>query len=460
MTLERPWPKPLAEIAYHGMAGDIVKAIEPETEADPAAVLLQLLTMFGNAINRSPHFRVGADVHHLNLFVAVVADTSKGRKGMSRGRAQQIFDAVDPDWVRDCVTSGLSSGEGLIWSIRDPLTKKVARREKGRIVAYDDVVEDHGIEDKRLLVIESEFASTLKVMQRDGNTLSPLLRLAWDGQDLRTLTKNSSARATSPHISVVAHITAEELRRHLELTEYANGFGNRFLWVLAKRSKELPHGGQPVDFRSSSRDLAHAIDLARRKGELHRDDAADRLWETVYGRLSAGRPGLLGAVTARAEAQVMRLACLYSLLDAEPHITETHVTAGLELWRYCFQSAAYLFGDRLGDIVADTILNRLKQVWPANLTRTEISLLFHRNQSATAIDRALAQLKDLHLADVEKDASSSGRPVERWFYIGNEINEINEKRPEGGEDISFNSFISSPQKRSSDDWTRHFIHPS
>ena len=139
---EIPWPKPLGEAAYHGVLGQVVRAIEPQTEADPVAVLLHLLVMFGNAIGRTPRFQVGADVHHLNLFAAIVGTTAKGRKGMSRNQAQQIFDTLDEHWVRHCVTTGFSSGEGLIWAIRDPIERQHPIKEKGRTVGYETVIDD------------------------------------------------------------------------------------------------------------------------------------------------------------------------------------------------------------------------------------------------------------------------------------------------------------------------------
>jgi hypothetical protein len=43
----------------------------------------------------------------------------------------------------------------------------------------------------RLLVLEGEFASTLRVMGRDGNTLSAVIRNAWDSGNLRILSKNT-----------------------------------------------------------------------------------------------------------------------------------------------------------------------------------------------------------------------------------------------------------------------------
>ena len=72
----------------------------------------------------------------------------------------------------DRIQTGLSSGEGLIWAIRDPIYKKDQIKKDGLVTGdYQDLLVDEGVEDKRLLVIESEYALTLRVLGRDGNTL-------------------------------------------------------------------------------------------------------------------------------------------------------------------------------------------------------------------------------------------------------------------------------------------------
>src|SRR5262249_53961795 len=126
---------------------------------------------------------------------------------------------------------------------RDPIVRPRSLGGRRPAMGEADEVIDPGVVDKRLLVVESEFASPLCVMKREGNTLSSLLRLAWETGSLRSMTKNSPARATGAHISVIGHITRTELCRHLDETETANGFGNRILWVCARRSKVLPEGG-------------------------------------------------------------------------------------------------------------------------------------------------------------------------------------------------------------------------
>src|SRR5262245_9273058 len=426
-TTNDPWPKPLTPPAFHGLLGAIVRAIEPHTEADPAALLTHVLAMFGNVIGRAPHLLAEGDRHYTNLNVGIVGRTAKGRKGVSRGQAQRIFDAIDEPWGRDHVTSGLSSGEGLIWQVRDPITKQQPIRTGGKVTGYQDVIDDKGVEDKRLLVIESELASTLKVMAREGNTLSPVIRQAWDGQDLRTLTKTNAARATAPHVSLIGHITRDELRRYLDATECANGFGNRFLWVCAKRSKELPDGGGRVALDRFVAPLHAAVQHARACGTLGRTPAATILWRAVYGQLSAGRPGMLGAMTARAEAQFMRLALLYALADLRDVIDRPHVQAALAVWRYCFASARYLFGDRLGDPTADEILRALRAEYPASLTRRDLHDVFGRNRSAAEISRALGLLVECRLVQSDHDHTGSGRPAERWVACSKTDDELNEQ---------------------------------
>jgi hypothetical protein len=415
------WPGPPAKEAFYGPAGDIVRTIEPHSEADPVALLVNLLVAFGSVVGRRAYFVAEADRHYPNLYAVLVGETSKGRKGSSWGHIRGLLSLVDEEWAGERVQSGLSSGEGLIWAVRDPIERQEPITEgRGRqvsIVDYETVVTDPGVEDRRLTIVETEFASTLRILRREGNTLSATLRQAWDTGDLRTLTKNSPAKATGAHISILGHITREELLRYLEDTETANGFANRFLWVCVRRSKALPEGGnlQEAQLRPLAQRLARAVEAAEGVGEMRRDEEARKLWWEVYPELSEGKPGLLGAVISRAEAQVMRLACVYALLDCSPVVGEAHLRAALALWDYCEGSVRFIFGDRLGDPVADALLKALQEA-PEGLTRTQISNLLGRNQSASRIAQALASLEGLGKVRRLKE-ESGGRPAERWAAV-------------------------------------------
>jgi hypothetical protein len=415
---EPAWPDPPAEEAFHGLAGRIVRMIEPSSEADPVALLVQTLVAFGSIIGRGAHFPVEGDKHHGNEFIVLVGKTSKGRKGTSFNRINRLMTEVEEAWATSRIQTGLSSGEGLIWAVRDPISKREKIKDKGE-VRYEDVEVDPGESDKRLLVYEPEFANVLKQTERQGNTLSAILRQAWDGMNLRTMTKNSPARSTGAHISLIGHITADELRRYLTLTESANGFGNRHTWFCIQRSKQLPEGGplDPAEWAATREDLVRSLEFAKTVGEIRRDADAREIWAQVYGELSEGRPGLAGAILARTEAHVMRFAMLYALLDCSPVIRADHLLASLALMDYATRSVLYVFGEDLGDAVADDIL-RLLRGCPGGLTRNEIRNFFDRNQPAQRIGKALGLLLQHRLARSEQHKDTGGRPAERWYAVG------------------------------------------
>jgi hypothetical protein len=252
----------LGDAALYGLAGDVVNTILPHTESDPVALLVQFLTMFGNVVGPSPYYLVESDKHRANIFSVLVGASAKGRKGTSAGRVADALSLADERWAKDRTVSGLSSGEGLIDSVRDEVRKWDAKE-------HCEVVIDQGVRDKRLLVTEPEFAGALSVMERHGNTLSPTIRNAWDGKRLQTLTRNSPLRATGAHVSIIGHVTKDELRARLSRTDMANGFANRFIFPRVKRSKLLPFGGHLDDVAMQPlRDrIKLAVESAREVGE-------------------------------------------------------------------------------------------------------------------------------------------------------------------------------------------------
>src|SRR5262249_4125008 len=413
---ELEWPT-MDEAAYHGIAGQIVRTIEPHSESDPVALLLQLLVCFGNIIGRTRYVRTESNRQYPNLFAGLVGATSKTRKGTSFGRIQAVVEVVDPMWTMERVHGGLSSGEGLINIVRDPIMKWDKETKK-----Y--VEADHGIDDKRVLVVEPEVAGVLAVMERSGNTISHLLRKAWDGGKLQTMTRKDPLTATNAHISVIGHITLDELQARLTHTEMANGFANRFLFALIKRSKLLPHGGNLTDDEISRLGVELKDIVVFVKGDpmngvvrpprLTMTGAAEEQWGYLYHKLAVEHPGLLGAITARAETQILRLALIYALLDRSDQIDLPHIEAGRVVWSYCDASAAYIFGETLGDDVADTILQALKNAGPGGMTRTTIIDLFNRNQSRTRINTALGLLaKNGRVRSELREGKT--RPFEVWF---------------------------------------------
>ena len=402
--------------AYHGIAGEVVQLLQPHTEADPIALLASFLAEVGASLNRGPHLILDGTVHPLLFWPVLVGRSSKSRKGTAGKRIEHILRLADPAWMRGEYKGTLSSGEGLAFAVRDPQFKDEPLRDKGKPTGDTVTVQvDPGVEDKRLFLVQSEFGAVLRVMARDGNSLSGVLRDAWDGLDLAPMTKANRIRATAPHIGIAGHVTRDELLRNLNSTEASNGFGNRFVWLLVQRSQELPFSSMPdqEQLMALARKVGIAIRQGRTLGQMSFTESARNAWRAIYHDLSADRPGLAGGLLTRAEAHVMTLSGLYALLDGQAAIDTLHLKAALALWEYAEGSTRQIFGDSLGDPIADTIYRALLSA--GELDDSDVSALFGRNVSADRLQQAKGMLQVHGLAHSHlRYGESGGRPSRVW----------------------------------------------
>jgi hypothetical protein len=388
--------------AFHGIAGEFVRLVLPETEADESAILVQFLVMVGNLVGRRPHARVGATSHFLNEFAVVVGATSSGRKGTGGDLVRYVLEHVDPAWVTGRIMEGgLASGEGLVFQVRDPVVRREPIKDRGKALEYVEVVVDAGEPDKRLCVSEGEFAAVLRVSKKEGNILSVNLRHAWDGKNLRNASKNSPLRATAPHISINAHITLAELKQTLAETENWNGFSNRFLWLVSRRSKLLPDGGRLPDLTSIVERLKAVVEFAQGCGELRRDTDASGLWRRLYiEHASRFRPGALAGVLGRAEAHMLRLSCIYAILDHSPCVRVEHVRAAAAVWDCCEASTSIIFGDVAGSSVEEKVLRIIRE--NPGCTRTYITRSLSNHITGCRLVAAIGTLRTAGLVRIEE----------------------------------------------------------
>jgi hypothetical protein len=391
----QPNPNPiLAEAALYGIVGKAVRALAPHTEADPAGILLQLLVAFGNLVGPAPHCMVDATRHALNLFVVLVGESSKARKGTSWNLIRHLFAEVDLPWVEQRITNVRLTPASLIYALR-------AQQQ---------------VSDPRLLVLSEEFGAVLHSLRRSKGHLSPLLRCAWDSRDLRLLAGRNFIATSRSHVSLIAHITQRELAENLQPTDAHNGFANRCLWAAVHRSQCLPEGGNPNPQELSAvvADLRRALNWVGDANTIRlcRDEPARMLWKDCYPVLSQAHPGLYGAATSRAEAQVLRLSALYAILDSTAAIRLHHLQAALAVWNYCSESAAFFFGTATGDPITDRILETILES-PTGISRTRLSALFRGRISNDRVDAALEQLIALGAID-RADAHTKGRTATIW----------------------------------------------
>jgi hypothetical protein len=335
--------------------------------------------------------------HALNLFVVLVGESSKARKGTSWRQICRLFSEVDDLWVERRVTSARLSADGLIHALRD--------QEQPT--------------DRRLLVLSEEFAAVLHALGRENGHLSPLLRCAWDSGNLRTLDRHHPLQASGTHISLVGHITQHEVSQHLHRTDSHNGFANRCLWTCVRRSQCLPQGGSLTteDLTGIARELRRTLHWVGTgtAQPFRRDPAAQELWNDRYPALSRAHPGLYGAATSRAEAQVLRLSAIYAALDCSPVIAAPHLEAALAVWEYCSASAAWVFSAFVHDATADRIRQALDSS-ADGLTREQIRTLFQRHVSSERIDAALEQLTTMGLVNSHR-SPGRGRPATLWSAV-------------------------------------------
>jgi hypothetical protein len=394
------WPAAPDRAVYHELPGEITRRIAPHTESDPVAILTQLLVAFGAAVGRGAWFQVEATRHHPNEYMCLVGDTARARKGSSWDHVRRLITTIDPT-LGPRVLTGLSSGEGVIWSVRDPHGQ------------------DPGHNDQRLLVIEPEFASTLRAAGREMSTLSPTLRSGWDGRPLAILTRTAPARSSDAHIAVIGHITQHELRRHTTSLELANGFMNRVLIISCRRQRLLPEGGNPDPLATTGLDrlLVAALKQARTAGQVRLAPDARALWHHAYRRLAAEPVDqIIAQITARAEAHVIRLALIYALADGQRHIRPAHLTAALALQDYAARSAAWALKGATGQPLAEQIHAALSQ-HPSGLTRSQINQTLNHNQPAGEIDNALTALTAAGRVTATQ-IPTGGRPARLWTATG------------------------------------------
>lgn len=417
---------------FSGLPKAFVELATLNSEADPAAVLFTFLARFGVEIGRNPFFNIGDTTHHGQLAAVIVGESAKSRKGTSGKPVEKLFSLnsfnssnENRKYISARTSPGpFSSGEGIIYAVRDPIEAWDRKKQATEII-------DPGIDDKRLYVLDEEFGGVLTNTKREGNTLSMVIRCAWDNGRFDPLTKNSKISAIGAHVGWVSHITNYELKAKLPECEGFNGFANRILWVFSQRQKLVPMP-EPMP----SKELAKLQNLLLPiLNKCHESEIkipftkqAQEAWiDEYYQRLTLqNENGLLGVILNRSEAQVRRLALLFTLLDGENKTSLEHLNQAMAAWQYCEDSAAYIFKGQAQDSVARKIVEVLRE--KGSLTSTEISNLFSRNIKSDRIQTAIEELVSSDAAEMVSEPTK-GRPLQvlkiKHSY---EKNEFNEKR--------------------------------
>lgn len=391
-----PPPKPDPAMFY-GLVGEVGRIAAQDTEVNPVAASAAFLSFVGANVGRDICFPVGNTFHHARLFTLHVGRSGRGRKGDAKSlveRIQRRLNEVYSGTIGGHHGGGLSSREGLVMLIHDGYTQGKK--------------EIPPIEDKRVWIVESEFANVLHQSKRDGNTLSAALRDAWDGSSIKPATKNFAVWASNPHIGIHACITPSELLGLIQSRDLSNGFANRFLIIWAEKTRNLAFPlPTPKEVLNDLVDRTQKI-IRFAKGEypaksdsrrMHFNDDARRFYEEIYlGELTKPDASeLLTSLLERQAPYVIRLAMLFAMCDLSLEITRDHLTAALAWARYSRDSVRFIFSTAASAAQAEEktdtarkILAFLKGKPEGEADRTAIiNECFQKRGSISVIDDAL-----------------------------------------------------------------------
>ncbi len=327
----------------YGLIGDVARAGSEGTETNAIAIAANFMAYLSCAVGRGVYLPIGNTRHHARLFCLHIGRSGRGRKGDAVSlvlRIDQALRAMDDTFAPQVHRGGLSTREGLVALMHDGY-------RQGR----QDVP---AIEDKRLWVVESEFANVLHQGRRDGNTLSAALRDCWDGVDLKPATKSNRLYASDPHVCLSGAISPSELTGLMSARDLTNGFANRFLMIWAERSRMLPFPKETPQ--------AVVEHLARRTLEVlafvhaDRHDERDHLrmelspqaqWryaQLYRGELNDGLgDGTVSALLERRAPMLLRLAMLLALADLQTRIDVPHIDAAMAWIRHATASVRFVF---------------------------------------------------------------------------------------------------------------------
>lgn len=394
-------PPKLTDAMLPGLLGEITRACCQNTEAVPSAVAANLLVWFLSHIGRLRYVMIGDDQQWLNNYFLLIGPSGMG-KGVS-GKAparifksvqqhlelkfKHAFDAGKGDGLKEYPQpnihiGGLSSGEGLGFALDDGDNSPVP----GRVIT-----------DKRLLVIESEMVNVLCQMSRQGNTLSAQLRNAYDGVDIRPMTKRDRVSVSDPYICLMGNITPDELLKFDDdKTQSFNGLLNRFLmlWTQPQKLVSRPSGlsNEKIDHFASV--IAEHL-LAARNGtfEVHWKkiraiatpvDISEEAWglfDSVYSQLmNFPCSKRVVSLIRRHRLHVLLMACALTLFEGMVVVTREVMQAALEWIEFSRKSIVYCYNTHKEQLKAEACHALARKVLYA------IALLSHKHGSCTRTD--------------------------------------------------------------------------
>jgi hypothetical protein len=385
------FPVPRPEV-FHGPLGAAVESIQSYTEADPVGILGCLIAECSALIGRGPQLNVSGLRVAARLFIMLVGPTSEGRKGTAGDNARTIISMSGVERPEGFLQRGFASGESVVETLAT-------------------------LDDRRAMFRQDEMAGLLVAMNREGSTLSAVIRDLWDGVTIAHTTVAGHKQVDDAHVSVLGHITPEELRERLRPVDYANGLANRFLTLAVHRRQMVAWtGSKPLD--AICAEAAQKLGAKVLAGQVEKtydlSCAGFKRWCEIY----ANAPSC-SMLSARREPQLLRLALVYAVLDGSDTIEVCHLDAALAFWDYVVDSLAWAMPDAKGPTEparASDIRNVIQVAGAAGITLSDIGQAFSNHLHAKVRDAALDYLERKGEV-VKRIVKTSGRNSTEYIHV-------------------------------------------
>lgn len=346
------FPEPPSPEAFSGLLGEMVDDLAGGTDASPVGLLGSLIAFCGAMIPGSAYF------HRLQTsspYIALVGESSIGRKGTAMTRVMDAMgEALQVVTVNRAVLDGMNSGEGLVSSLH----------YKKEHYPYEPTVG---------LVFEEEYASLLASRGRDGSTLDPKMRQAFDGGPLSNRKAGESKTVVPPYwLPALIGITPVELRARLEPGALQSGSANRWLYLPVTRREIVPTNTAPAFGQENRNQLIKARTVAAEKPPaLTVDPAVTRTLAEYADFLPGVSAGVGRDLTRRLAIIGFRVALVHALVEQAKSVSTDHLERALALTEYARRGIAWVFGDTIGNPDANLLLRHLQAA--GRLTRTVIT---------------------------------------------------------------------------------------
>jgi hypothetical protein len=423
-------PKPrLHPDAYYGPVGDLLHAVEGETEAHPATIGIILITKIGTAIGRRASIQIGEHAHHCNLFNLMVGETSTGRKGVADDLTDKFMRCVDIGFDERHMEGTFGSGQALLDSIANRTDKE---RESGLLPR-----------EKRKCADDPEFATTIRLMHQKESVLGQFIRRGYDYRPITHKTnQHGRQRSTGHHLSFIGAITPDEIEDCVQGVDISNGMLNRFGIYYGEMVRDLPWGGR-IHWEGEVADIVVDVqkaldalkpsqpkpdeDLSFEDEEVNGnedDESADaveetyshtksvreyaigingrhdgsevsRLWGDWYYRVCRGT-GPVPELTRRQIVHVSRITNIASVLDMADTVTIGALRFALAWEQYSLDSIECLFGERISGRSAD-LLQAIRAAGSRGLSGTDQQKLFSNHLDREEVRKLRDDLERRHL---------------------------------------------------------------